>query len=105
MVSLSTHAPSYRHARTEARDRLELATDQRFRTCVGWCSFSDLYVLDTRGGLLTAANNWTQVKYGADALVPPKRSAFQWALDGDSVLLFGGYCKVSSDAHKASRLR
>ena len=33
MVSLSTHAPSYRLARTEARDRLELATDRRFRTC------------------------------------------------------------------------
>ena len=62
-------------------------------------SFSDLHVLDTRGGLLTAANTWSQVKYGADAIVPPKRSSFQWVLDGkDSVVLVGGYCKVSACA-------
>ncbi len=63
------------------------------------CSFSDLYVLDTRGGLLTAANTWTQVKYGADATVPPKRSSFQWVLDGAEVVLVGGYCKVSATAN------
>ena len=62
-------------------------------------------MLDTRGGLLTAANTWSQVKYGADAIVPPKRSSFQWVLDGEeSVVLVGGYCKVSASANAQQKV-
>lgn len=52
-------------------------------------------MLDTAGGFFAAANVWSRIKYDADALVPPKRSSFQWVPEGpESVLLVGGYCKV-----------
>ena len=47
--------------------------------------------MDTAG----AAKSWSQVRAAADAPVPPMRSAFHWTVDGESVVLFGGYCKIA----------
>ncbi|CAN8076809.1 unnamed protein product [Agarophyton chilense] len=50
---------------------------------------NDLYYIDLNRDEL----KWTKVETSAVDIVPPRRSGFQWVVNGTEVVLYGGYCK------------
>ena len=107
MVSLSNSCWPHVPAAWPPSTRLSLLFSATKRWCgvALSCSYNDLFAFDV------PSSTWTRIGFADDSAVPPKRSAFQWALEsspatgsdgGSTVILFGGYCTLAKKKKKTN---